>query len=208
MVAGFSADLTQKDIGLSRGVAGNPVYAFFKVHRLKPMEADETALMMNGLGSRARLLFTKKGNTELYHWSGGHPFLSRIMGSVIHCNIERYKLQRTNIEGSEAYKVDETAVDRAAEDLLDDVTHRPFVAQILERFGEPSYKEIFLNLAGAGPEGCKRETLMELAKDITSRQSVTEALNSLEVASLLRKEGARLSLFARLLEELVRRGYV
>lgn len=206
MVAGFSADITQKDIGLSRGVAGNPVYAFFNVCRLKPMEVDETALMINGLGSRARLLFTKAGSQRLHLWSGGHPFLSRLIGSFIHRNIDRYKLRRANVEGSEAYEVDEAAVDHAADDLLDDVTSRPFVAQILERFSDPLYRKIFMKLAAADVAGCKRETFMRLVHGAGSTQ-VTDALNSLEVASLLRKDGNRFKLFARLLSELIRRGY-
>jgi tetratricopeptide (TPR) repeat protein len=208
MVAGFSADITQKDIGLSRGIAGNPVYAFFNVHRLKPMEADEIAIMMNGLGSRALLLFTEGGNQRLYQWSGGHPFLSRMMGSVIHRNIEKYKLQRASIEGSEAYEVDERAVDQAADDLLDDVTSRPFVSQILERFSEPLYKDIFLRLAEANLDGCKREELMKIARDSESKRGLADALNTLEIASLTRKEGNRFKLFANLLRELILRGYV
>jgi hypothetical protein len=206
MVAGFSADITQKDVGLSRRTAGNPVYAFFNVCRLRPMEVDETALMMNGLGSRARLLFTRAGSQRLHLWSGGHPFLSRLIGSFIHRNIDKYKLQRANVEGSEAYEVDEAAVDQAAGDLLDDVTSRPFVAQILERFSDPLYRKIFMKLAAADLAGCKRETLMRLSHDAGSTR-VTDALNSLEVASLLRKDGNRFKLFARLLIELIRGGY-
>jgi tetratricopeptide (TPR) repeat protein len=208
MVAGFSADITQKDVGLSRGVAGNPVYAFFNVRRLEPMDAEEVALMMNGLGSRARLLFTKGGGYRLYQWSGGHPFLARLMGSIIHRNTDGYKLKRANIEGSEAYEVDEVAVDRAADELLEDVTSRPYVEQILERFSEPLHKAIFMKLAQAGSEGCTRETLMALSQSSKSEPNVADALNSLEVASLVRKKDRRYKLFARLLDELIRRGYV
>lgn len=208
MVAGFSADITQKDLSLSQGVAGNPVYAFFKVHRLKPMEADEVAQMMNGLGSRVRLHFTSRGNHELYQWSGGHPFLSRLLGNIIHRKIEFYNMRLTGSKGGEAYEVDEKAVERAVSDLLGDVTYRPLVTQILERFNEPVYKDIFLRLADAGPSGCKRHTLLKLKYAGPSKQIVTDALNSLEIASLIREDGGRFRLFARLLNELIRRGYV
>ena len=206
-VAGFSPDITQKDVRLSQGVAGNPVYAFFKVHRLKPMKADEVAQMMNGLGSRARLHFTEGSNRELYHWAGGHPFLSRLFGNVIHRNIESYGLRLAGPEGGEAYEVDEKVVRRAVDDLLDDVTYRSFVAQTLERFGEPLYREVFTRLAEAGRAGCDRKVLLELAQGIRSRQDVIDALNTLEVASLIREEDGTLQFFGHLLDELILRGY-
>ena len=207
MVAGFSASITQKDISLSSGVGGNPVYAFFNTHRLGPMSASDIASMMNGLGSRARLQFTDTANHRLYQWSGGHPFLSRLMGSTIHRNIDRYGLIQVDTEGGDAYEVDEVVVNRAAKDLLDDVTSRPLVAQILERFSDPIHKIIFTKLAHAGPEGCTRETLMGLAPDTQSWHDFENTLNGLEVASLIRKDEGRFKLFAHLLEVLIQERY-
>jgi hypothetical protein len=208
MVAGFSADITQKDVGLSRGVGGNPVYAFFNVHRLGPMGAGDIASMMNGLGSRARLQFTDAASQQLYQWSGGHPFLARLIGSVIHLNFDRYQLKRIDTDGSDAYEVDEPTVHRAAKDLLDDVTTRPLVAQILERFNDPLHKAVFTQLSQAGPTGRTRESLMSLSTHVESQRDIGSVLNDLEVSSLIRKEGGRFKLFARLLEVLIREGYV
>jgi hypothetical protein len=208
MVAGFSADITQKDISLGRSIAGNPVYAFFNVHRLGPMDPNDVSSMMNGLGSRARLLFTEASSYQLYRWSGGHPFLSRLIGSVIHLNIDRYKLRRLDVKGSDAYEVDEATINGAAEDLLNDIASRPLVAEILERFSDPLYRIIFTKLAHAESEGCALETLMNLGSDIKSKHDIADTLNNLEVASMIRKNNGQFRLFACLLDALIRQGYV
>ena len=57
--------------------AKNPLHRFFKESFLKPFSIQESALLINGLGSLMKWEFDRQTIQAIHRLSGGHPFLVR-----------------------------------------------------------------------------------------------------------------------------------
>ncbi|ESA37233.1 hypothetical protein N836_03810 [Leptolyngbya sp. Heron Island J] len=65
-------------------VSKNPIYRFFKESFLQPFSIQETASLINGLGSLMKWEFDRQTIQAIYRLSGGHPFVVRkIAGFLI-----------------------------------------------------------------------------------------------------------------------------
>ncbi|MCB9759562.1 MAG: NACHT domain-containing protein [Alphaproteobacteria bacterium] len=184
VISGFSSAITSRDRALGDGIAGNPAYRYFAVHRLGPMERERLDEMMTSLGARVGLSFSTEALDAVMRWSGGHPWLARVVGSqALHGLGERSGLVELGAD----------AIDAAAARVLDDGDLRTDLRELLDRVDEPGCAERLRAIAAAGPGGLEMEPPSD---DAAEDWALTELL--------VQREG-RWFIFAELLAAYLRR---
>ncbi len=65
------------------GTAANPVYNFFKEIYLAPFDEESTKNLIDGIGSLMGLQFEEDVMKSIHKASGGHPYISRQLASLV-----------------------------------------------------------------------------------------------------------------------------
>ncbi len=71
------------------GVATNPVNNFFKEFFVEPFSSDHTTMMLRDIGRLMGRIFDTESLDAIHQASGGHPFVSRQIASLLHQKIDR-----------------------------------------------------------------------------------------------------------------------
>lgn len=81
----------------------NPLFELSTLY-LKPMTIEETVELLNGLGRPMGLVFEVEAVNVIYRFTGGHPWLIRKIGSLVHAEY-RGRVGQKQITEREAEKV-------------------------------------------------------------------------------------------------------
>jgi len=200
-VAGAFTDITVLDNELGSGPAGNPVYNFFHTYWLLPMTNDELFEMMNGLGSRVALKFTDESIHKIHEWTGGHPFLARILGSVINLKRDEFKLTENKQESGTSYIIDGRITDRAAEVALSDSDFREQLQKSLEKYEHSVARLILRQLSNEFGTWTDLETLVEIT---SNRKETSSFLGQFEKLGLVKSKDRQYQIYAKLLTGLIK----
>ncbi len=127
----------------------NYLFRFARTVPLQPMDREDVAKLVRGLGKRSGVSFRDRATIDRLHWAyGGHPFLTRTACSLIADSPERRRSEDVPFE------VAPTLVDEAIYDTSD-AGPRAAVAQVLESFGlyEPDALNDLLRFAHGELDG-------------------------------------------------------
>lgn len=83
LVADVHPDINRINQWTQPNVPTNPVFNFFKEIFVVPFSADETTQMLTDIGSLMGITFDEETQSEIHIRSGGHPFVSRQLASLL-----------------------------------------------------------------------------------------------------------------------------
>src|SRR5262249_54516934 len=83
LVADVHPDCTRTNAWPQGGLPSNPVYAFFKELFLQPFAEEDTKTMIRDIGQLMGRAFDDATLSGIHRESGGHPFLSRQLASLV-----------------------------------------------------------------------------------------------------------------------------
>jgi hypothetical protein len=166
---GKSADLSRQ---ASWGTDENPFFHLLHPCYLGPLSRKENDDLMETLGARAGLTFTPEGLEQIYAETGGHPTLSRDLGSVL-------------LRGGRG-TVDAIRIRRALDGYMTDPSQLVILRGIYERRMNADERQIAWTIAVSG---AKKEEELFPDGDVERRRQVRDALeNLLATHVLLRRE--------------------
>lgn len=92
-------------IGLTRrhaiqprfGQRQNPLFSFLVEFRLAGLPSEELAKLIKTIGKRLGLNFQTDAIDAIFQHTGGHPFLSRLLGNVIHQRAGKRSMEKLSI---------------------------------------------------------------------------------------------------------------
>lgn len=186
MISGFSADVTRRDRALGDGIAGNPVYRYFTVNRLGPMERDVLGQMMGELGARAALELSNTALDRVMYWSGGHPWLARQIGSC---------LLRSTVERTGVVAISAENIDSAAAAMLADRDACRDLRELLHRVEGRDNVGLLSKVAAAGDDGIALDEIIQGEQD--------DSADDWMLGGLLTVHRGRCRIFAGLLTALI-----
>ncbi len=83
LVADVHPDINRINQWQQPDVPTNPVFNFFKETFVVPFSADETTRMLTDIGNLMGITFDEETQNEIHIRSGGHPFVSRQLASLL-----------------------------------------------------------------------------------------------------------------------------
>lgn len=83
LVADVHPDINRINQWTQSNVPTNPVFNFFKEIFVLPFSGDETTRMLTDIGGLMGITFDQATQNEIHIRSGGHPFVSRQLGSLL-----------------------------------------------------------------------------------------------------------------------------
>ncbi|GGA49587.1 HEAT repeat domain-containing protein [Okeania sp. KiyG1] len=83
LVADVHPDINRINQWKQPNVPTNPVFNFFKEIFVVPFSADETNRMLTDIGNLMGITFDQETQSEIHIRSGGHPFVSRQLASLL-----------------------------------------------------------------------------------------------------------------------------
>lgn len=87
LIADVHADANRINQWTQEGVPTNPVYSFFKEIFVFPFTIEETQRMLTDIGELMGVKFEQETLTAIHKLSGGHPFVSRQLASLLNQKI-------------------------------------------------------------------------------------------------------------------------
>jgi hypothetical protein len=83
LIADVHPDINRINQWLQENVPTNPVFNFFKEIFVLPFSANETTKMLTDIGELMGITFDQATLTQIHVLSGGHPFVSRQLASLL-----------------------------------------------------------------------------------------------------------------------------
>ncbi|NES77109.1 MULTISPECIES: ATP-binding protein [Okeania] len=83
LVADVHPDINRINQWQQSNVPTNPVFNFFKEIFVVPFSVDETTRMLTDIGNLMGITFDEETQSEIHIRSGGHPFVSRQLASLL-----------------------------------------------------------------------------------------------------------------------------
>lgn len=88
LIADVHPDFNRTNHWYETNLPTNPVYQFFKEIYVEPFSEEETATMLKELGLLMGVEFVQELLHKINRMSGGHPFVSRQIASVLNKNVD------------------------------------------------------------------------------------------------------------------------
>ncbi|NEQ74939.1 MAG: hypothetical protein F6K23_18985 [Okeania sp. SIO2C9] len=102
LVADVHPDINRINQWKQPNVPTNPVFNFFKEIFVVPFSADETTRMLTDIGNLMGITFDEETQSEIHIRSGGHPFVSRQLASLLCKKVA--KENESNIQFADAQR--------------------------------------------------------------------------------------------------------
>ncbi len=170
------------------GGRDNPVFQYFAEVYLAPFEPEECSELVTSLGMGMGISFTDGALDQQYHYSGGHPMISRQLCSAA----------VAALEGKRPAVISSAAIVEAAEDYLSQESG--YLSQILDSYLSASQRSLLYVLAGNESELMTRSVISaELVEEGASLSQVNKDLEVLENFSVLCRRGDQYHIPMRLL---------
>jgi hypothetical protein len=163
----------------------NPFVGLFQEQFLEPWTGEEMAELVNRLGARARVKFNSRAIERMWALAGGHPFLTRTLGSLV---LQRLSKSPRN---SVSPVVNDDIVDDAAKVFLDPSSDESaFLLKIYREELEDEERRIVEMLARSDRPLHRIELIPDNASK-EDRSRVCMAVENLLATSVLQADGKR-----------------
>ena len=161
----------------------NPFVGLFQERFLEPWTREEMAELVNRLGARARVKFNDRAIERMWALAGGHPFLTRTLGSLV--------LQRLSKSPKNSVSpVNEDIVEDAAKVFLDSSSEKALLQKMYREELEDEERRIVEILAQSD---CSLPLVALIPDDASKedRSRVRMAVENLLAISVLQADGKR-----------------
>ena len=136
LVADVHPDCNRINQWPQENVPTNPVYNFFKEVFVVPFSEDETERMLTDIGDLMGVKFAAETLAAIHHQSGGHPFISRQLASLLQTKVNRQDNEAISLAAAERYLNRPYAYsgvlkDYFGQNIWGDLQKRDFVAAMM-----------------------------------------------------------------------------
>jgi hypothetical protein len=183
LVADVHPDCNRVNRWSQQGVGTNPLYAFFKEVHLAPFSCDETSGMLESIAQLMGWSFDEPTLKHIHVQSGGHPFLSRQLASLLGARLNPHQGQA--IQWPDAQRIINRAVQESG--TIKDYFGQNIWAD-LEARSATTAQALVRTLANAGRAGLTEIEIGALLADQARPGSILGALQWLESVGLVHRE--------------------